>query len=236
MKRLLKWLGIALGVVVILFAGLFGWLFWTVSNPDRMEPLVLPAALIDVGSEEGKSLLRDAVTSDHASLSQSFQVQEKGSWCGVASAVAVLNARGAKLSQDDFFSEEATEVRPWFKTTFGGMTLQDLAGMMRAHGADAAVHHASSSSVDEFRADLASNLDNAGDWLIVNYDRKILSEVGSGHISPVSAYSKEKDMVLLLDTAGYKYPHHWVPVAELFRAMNTPDSESKKSRGWVVVR
>jgi glutathione gamma-glutamylcysteinyltransferase len=41
--------------------------------------------------------------------------------------------------------------------------------------------------------------------------------------------------VLLLDTASYKYEPHWVPVDRLFAAMNTVDSESGKSRGWVAV-
>ena len=33
---------------------------------------------------------------------------------------------------------------------------------------------------------------------------------------------------LIFDTATYKYPAHWVPVADLFAAMNTVDGASGK--------
>jgi len=79
-------------------------------------------------------------------------------------------------------------------------------------------------------------MSDSSNWLIVNYGRSELGEEGGGHISPISAYSSKKDMALILDTAGYKYPFHWVPVDSLFEAMETSDSETGKSRGWVVVR
>ncbi|MCF7700566.1 hypothetical protein GLR48_14785 [Loktanella sp. M215] len=43
-------------------------------------------------------------------------------------------------------------------------------------------------------------------------------------------------MVLIMDTAGYKYPQTWVPVAVLFDAMETLDTESQLKRGFVEVR
>jgi hypothetical protein len=149
--------------------------------------------------------------------------------------VTVLNASGASLTQDGLFTAEATAVRSWWRVTFSGMPLADLAGLLAAHGRHAVPRFAEVESVDAFRAALAANLAAAGDWLVVNYDRRVLGEAGGGHISPVSAWDRERDMVLLLDTASYKYPPHWVPVDRLFAAMDTPDSESGRSRGWVEV-
>lgn len=196
----------------------------------------LPAGAIALDTERGRALLATAAVADHAALLGAFQPQEKISWCGVASSVAVLNARGAHVTQDGFFTPAVTAIRPWWRTTFGGMPITQLGPMLEAHGVRAEVRHAEAHPLETFRADLAANLATPGDHVLVNYDRRELDEAGSGHISPVSALSADGAWVLLLDTAAYKYPPHWVPVDRLYQAMNTPDSESGRSRGWVLVR
>jgi hypothetical protein len=42
-------------------------------------------------------------------------------------------------------------------------------------------------------------------------------------------------MVLILDTANYKYPWAWVPTDDLWRAMTERDSASEHSRGYLLV-
>lgn len=39
-------------------------------------------------------------------------------------------------------------------------------------------------------------------------------------------------MVLVMDVARFKYPPHWVSLPVLFRAMQTVDVVTGKSRGW----
>lgn len=39
---------------------------------------------------------------------------------------------------------------------------------------------------------------------------------GDGHFSPIGGYSAQEDMVLILDTARFKYPPHWVPLRMLY--------------------
>lgn len=227
--------GLFILVVVVLSVG-FGVLYAVISNPGS-PPLEMPPGLVGLDTNRGVELLEQAEgVADHGGLQAAFQTQEKGSWCGVASSVTVLNARGAALAQADFFSDRATKIRSWFWVTFGGMTLRDLAGMIAAHGATTEVHYAEDEDVDRFRGEVARNLAQAGDWLIINYDRAAIGEAGGGHISPLSAYDADSDRVLVLDTASYKYPPHWIPVAQLIDAMNSQDSESGRSRGWLVVR
>ncbi|MCA9491931.1 MAG: phytochelatin synthase family protein [Myxococcales bacterium] len=185
---------------------------------------------------EGRALLASAATADLDGLRASFQSQEKSSWCGVASSVVVLDARADHLTQDTFFTPEATAVRSWWRVTLTGMPLDDLAGMLRAHGADVEVHHADDVDEAAFRAALRTNLATPGDWLVANYDRSALGESGGGHLSPLGAFAESEDMVLILDVSAYKYPPHWVPVTALFGAMSTVDSESGRARGWVSVR
>jgi hypothetical protein len=213
-----------------------GTMYWRISHPASVD-LPVPPTEIALTSPEGKALLEAATArADADGLLAAFQTQEKGSWCGVASSVIVLGARGTRLTQDGFFTPEASAVRSWWSTTFGGMPLGDLAGMLEAHGAEAEVHYAADEDVARFRDTLRSNLATPGDWLVVNYDRKVVGEAGGGHISPLAAWSETQDMVLLLDVSSYKYPPHWVGVEPLFEAMKTLDSESGRSRGWVAVR
>jgi hypothetical protein len=87
-----------------------------------------------------------------------------------------------------------------------------------------------------FREVVSSNLSRSGDYLIVNYDRAVLGQDGSGHISPLAAYDSETDMVLVMDTAAYRYPPTWVPLELLYAAMATTDSESDRMRGYVEVQ
>jgi hypothetical protein len=71
--------------------------------------------------------------------------------------------------------------------------------------------------------------------LVVNYDRRELGQSGAGHISPLGAYSPATDRLLILDVAAYKYPYTWVPVSKLWSAMNTIDSDSGRTRGFLLV-
>ena len=62
------------------------------------------------------------------------------------------------------------------------------------------------------------------EFLVLSYSRKVLGQTGSGHFSPVGGYHSQNDLVLILDTARFKYPPHWVPltlVCEAMRALDT---------------
>jgi glutathione gamma-glutamylcysteinyltransferase len=56
-------------------------------------------------------------------------------------------------------------------------------------------------------------------------------DTGDGHFSPVGGYHKGRDLVLILDTARFKYPPHWVPLSELHAAMAHLDSATGRPRG-----
>ncbi len=54
------------------------------------------------------------------------------------------------------------------------------------------------------------------------------------HWSPLAAYHEGTDRFLVLDVARFRYPPYWATAADLFKAMNTTDLDSGKSRGFVV--
>jgi hypothetical protein len=163
-----------------------------------------------------------------------FEPQERAAWCGVASATIVLNALGEQATQTTFFTPAASEVRSSLATTMGGMTLAQLGALLEAHDVPVVVTHAEDASVDVFREALRSGIDDADDFITVNYLRSAMGQQSGGHISPVAAYDEQTDRVLVLDVSSYKYPPVWVEVATLFAAMNTRDSSSSRSRGWTV--
>ena len=147
----------------------------------------------------------------------------------------MLSALGREVDQGSFFTAAASDVRPRRKVMMGGMSLPDLAGLLGAHGAAVSVQHATDSDLDAFREAVIRNLSTPGDYLLVNYQREVLGQNKVGHISPLAAYDRETDTVLIMDTASYSYPPTWVPVADLFAAMATTDRSSGKSRGFVEV-
>jgi hypothetical protein len=231
MKKVLK---IVVGGLVAIVFGFVGFVWWSLQ--PRPDPQPLPAALIAATSPEGQGLLDDAdAIADYRRLSESFQQQSLRSYCGVASGTIVLTALGRNISQEDFFTDEASRVRSRLSVMLGGMSLPEFAGLVEAHGAQVSTHHAESSSLEEFRAVVERNLSSEDDYLLVNYQREVLGQERVGHISPLAAYDRDSDRVLILDTAGYKYPPTWVPMESLFAAMSTVDSASGKSRGFIEI-
>lgn len=224
---------IIMGLVAVFFIAVYVW----VSNPKH-ERLPLPADLISLEATEGKTLLAESEAKvDHESLESHVQMQEKGSWCGVASGVSVLNSMpsASQLTQTTFFNACADNAQSSFRTTFGGMTLDTLARLLQCHGVDARAVHTDSSTLDEFRRVATENLKTRGNFVIINYDRSAVGQTPGGHISPLSAYHAASDRFLVLDVASYKYPPVWVKAPVLWSAMTTIDGQSKRSRGYVLV-
>lgn len=138
------------------------------------------------------------------------------------------------FNQQNVFNDAANKLHPADNVNKGGMTIDQLADLLQCHPAKATVVHARASSVEAFRAEAARNLANAGDFMIVNWDRKGVGMDPMGHISPLGAYDAKADKVLIMDVARYKFAPHWVDTKMLFDAMSTDDLSSQSSRGWVT--
>jgi hypothetical protein len=229
-----KFLKILAGLVAVVVLGLAAFVAWALY--PQVNPQPLPSALVALSSPEGIKRRENAnFLADLESLSDSFQAQSLASYCGVASSVSVLAALGTETSQGEFFTDEASKVRSQFNVIFGGMSLPELAGLLGAYELRVSVRHADQFTLDEFRDVAKSNLSTTGDYLLVNYQREELGQGRVGHISPVAAYDRASDSVLVMDTAAHKYPPTWVPVDLLYAAMRTTDPSSGKMRGFVEV-
>lgn len=214
------------------------------------QTLPVPQNLINVNSPEGEQLLIESrARRDYFPLSIQFITQKNQAYCGVASIVMVLNALNIPapeapefgqyrvFTQDNFFNNERTQnvIKPEVVSR-RGMTLDQLGKLLESYPVKADVYHASDITLDKFRSLVVENLQEPGNFVIVNYLRTTIGQSRGGHISPIAAYNKETDRFLILDVSRYKYPPIWVRAEELWQAMATMDSSSGKTRGFVLVQ
>jgi hypothetical protein len=107
------------------------------------------------------------------------------------------------------------------KAFYTGMTLAELDALARSSGLRTQLVYADQLSQDAFRDRLKSSLAREDNFVLVNYDRRVLKQEGMGHISPVAAYDPQRDAFLILDEAAYRYPFTWVPAPLLYAAIHT---------------
>lgn len=237
MKRLVRVSGIAFSVLALL-AGIAIWNSAFRAPSTNLLPLA--DGLIAIESSSGQELLAERrFIADYERLTGNFESQSRPAFCGVASSVVVLNSlrsSGPRLTQSTFFTDSASKVRGSLRITFAGTSLTQLGDLLRAHGLEVTLFYASDTNVDAFRSIAQENLRTTGDFLLVNYQRATLGQGETGHISPLAAYNAATDRFLILDVAAYKYPPVWVSTEALWNAMNTMDSSSDRTRGFIVVR
>lgn len=77
--------------------------------------------------------------------------------------------------------------------------------------------------------------DQAETFIVVNFSRKVLNQTGDGHFSPIGGYHKEKELVLIMDVARFKYPPYWVPIRDLWAAMAVVDKMTSEPRGYFII-
>ena len=122
----------------------------------------------------------------------------------------------------------------------GGIGLQDLTDVMRAHkNVDAkyvifAGDDASTAGAKQFR-DMVKKITSSNDvYLIANYHMSAMYDKNSGHYSPIVAYYEDGDYVLVMDVASHLGVWVWIKLEDLYRLMNGTLSGIK--RGYIVVK
>jgi glutathione gamma-glutamylcysteinyltransferase len=221
-----------------------------VAATDGIQPGIyrrpLPEGLIAFSSPAGRSLFREALLAGgmegYFPLAEQFQTQVEPTYCGISSLVMVLNA----LEVDPkrlwkgvwrWFSEDIADCCDQLSSIQAeGVSLEGLARLAHCNGVTVEVTHAEHSSLVQFRA-LVQEVcsDENKQALIASYSRQALGQTGEGHFSPIGGYHAAKDLVLLMDVARFKYPPHWVPLSLLWSAMESLDSVTGKTRGYLRV-
>jgi hypothetical protein len=214
----------------------------------RADPL--PPSLIALDTPEGERLLEESTAkADFYALIPHYETQEHQSYCGIASAVVVLNALPLTapevpdwapyraFTQVNIFGDDVRKVATPDVVKGGGLTLDALAHVFRAAGVTASALHASATTEDELRRTLIENLGRPNDYIVLNFKRDALGQEPpiAGHFSPLAAYNARADRFLVLDVARYRYPPFWVTADALWQSVDTLDPDSGLSRGVVLV-
>lgn len=211
-------------------------------------PAVHADQLFYITEADGQKLFDEAeITAPYFKLATYLESEQILTFCGPATIAAVLNSLDVKrpvpqrlypwglFTQDTVFTPENQTVKPYPMVEHEGLVLEQLTAFFNNLGVKAELQHADSIDEAQLRQTIKDTLADPNKRLVVNYTRKAIGQNGDGHISPVGAYDAETDRVLVLDVAKYKYPPVWMTVADLYKAINTVDSGSNKTRGIVVV-
>ncbi len=217
--------------------------------PAQSQNQKQPPEPIYLDSAEGFRRLEESDRRSFVTLGMYFLSQETQTFCGVASSTMVLNALVPKqerppvpawnpyclFAQSVFFTPAVEKIAPRKVVLEQGMTLQQLGDALATFPVHVGVCHASDKSEKNFREDAKEALKGSTRCVIVNFLRTGVGQVGGGHFSPIGAYHEKSDSFLVYDVARYKYPPSWVNTKELWNAMNTIDSDSGKTRGYLLV-
>lgn len=207
----------------------------------------LPTSCIAFSSTEGRQLFREALElggmEGYFALAEQFHTQAEPAFCGLGTMVVVLNALAIDPGRIwrgvwRWYGEEMLDCcqsLPVIKET--GITLDEFVCISRCNGAKVTAHRYTESSLDEFRQDVQQTTSTVqGVHIVAAYSRKVLGQTGDGHFSPIGGYHPQRDSVLLLDVARFKYPPHWVPLPLLWQAFEPPDPETNRSRGYILLQ
>ncbi len=199
-------------------------------------------------TEAGKPLrARISADADYWQLIPWFAEQVNQTFCGVASAVTVLNAMPIKkpvdpvyaphayFTQSNFFTPEVMKVITPKTVRDQGMTRDEMVMTLLRHGVKVKTIAGDRIDEAELRALLSKLLADDGQFVLVNFSRAELGQEGWGHWSVLAAYDAHSDRVLILDVSKYMYAPEWVTIRTLRKAIDTLDTTSNKARGLVIV-
>lgn len=223
------------------------------------EPTIAPAALASAPPALGPGLLALTQAQGHARLissldnqsywplSEYFETQKNEAYCSVASSVIALNALGIArpvtpaypgypfFTQDDFFRTVDPSVANPAQVSREGMTLDQLSAVLGHFPVVVQKYRASDLTLAQFRNLVLENTRHSDRFILLNFSRAQIGEIGGGHWSPLAAFDRGSDSALLLDVARYKYPAVWVPLDKLYQGALAVDSVSHLSRGLIIV-
>lgn len=232
---------------------LFAALLYTFISPafaqsPATESAFAEPAVVYWDSAEGKVLrARMPADADYWQLAPNFTAQITQSYCSVASAITVLNsmpiakpvdptyAPYAYFTQRNFFTPAVAKIISPQTVLEMGMTREEMAETLSHEGVKAISIAGDTFSEEGLRTLLKKALADDGQFVLANYYRGTLGQVGGGHWSALAAYDAQSDSVLILDVAKYKYPPAWVSISLLRQAIATTDRTSNKARGLVIV-
>lgn len=213
----------------------------------------LPSTLTSLSSSLGKQYFREALSEGGMEcffpLSEQFVTQSEPSYCSISSLAMVLNAlnhdpkkvwKGAwRWVSEETLQCETMEIcgHSLNRIKTSGLSFSEFESLANCHSVRMKSFPAASDSIESFRNIIKESAysERASMFVIVNFSRKVLGQTGDGHFSPIGGYHKDKDMVLIMDVARFKYPPFWVDLPTLWESMKVLDKQTGECRGYFTV-
>lgn len=175
----------------------------------------LPATCLPFDGDEGQRVFSAALAEGHMTrffaLVAQFRTQDEPAYCGLGTLTMALNTlqidpgrvwKGVWRWYDESLLDCCKDLALVQKE---GITLDEFVCLARCNGCNARMTRAGAGSVESFRRCVAEVCAGRDAVLACSYSRKNLGQSGDGHFSPIGGYNREKDLVLLLDVARFKY-------------------------------
>lgn len=190
----------------------------------------LPDNLISLSSTDGVILLKRNTNQNTIKLLSHFTTQKTLTYCGIATAVMILNSSMIDapsdsqhlpyhyFNQENFFNRHVMEITTPDEVSKNGINLLKLSKIIEANGLKATPIFANEINPEKFRALIKTAL-HENKFVIVNFLRSKIKQDGGLHHSPIAAYDETTDRFLILDVSRYKYPAYWVKSDELWNAV-----------------
>lgn len=220
--------------------------------------LLLSLPFFGFAAEEGKGIInwnspeslllqqRLPVSADFWRLIPQLVTQKNQTYCGIASAVTVLNTLKSNqhgdpvyypyhyITQDSFFTPAVLPYLAPKSVMREGSSIADLQQAIRSHGVQVEAISSDSLTLESFQQFLRQTLNSSEHFVLANYLRTSVQQDGGGHWSILGAYDVDSDRVLIMDVARYRYGPIWVKSSSLLNAINTEDSDGFK-RGMLLI-
>ncbi|KER29353.1 hypothetical protein T265_13386, partial [Opisthorchis viverrini] len=206
----------------------------------------LPRTCVAFASDQGKRIFREALSAGHMEayfpLAEQLCTQAEPAYCGLATLVMVLNA----FEMDPgriwkgpwrWYHESMLDCCIPSDVLSQGITLDKFVEIARCHGLEVDLHRVrSSDQLSAFREVVSTmtSSEHKG-YLVTCFARGSLGQTGTGHFAAVGGYHPQRELVFLFDTARFKYPSHWAPIARLWEGMAQLDSVTKQPRGYMII-
>lgn len=203
-------------------------------------------ALINFDSQPGLLLFKKNSNVNTLKLLEHFTTQKTVTYCGIASAVMLLNAIGVTppmdlqhsppdayyFNQDNIFNDAVKKIITPEEVAKKGISLSQLNQVIQSYGLKTKLVFSNEINLNRFRVLLKDAITDKK-LVIVNFSRTHLHQKGVGHHAPIAAYDEKTDRFLLLDVARYKYDSYWIKTTDLWQAIHTQADNTY--RGFILV-
>ncbi|KAH9284132.1 Glutathione gamma-glutamylcysteinyltransferase 3 [Echinococcus granulosus] len=220
-------------------------------EPRQFYRRPLPASCIAFGTAEGRQLFKEALEMGFLEcffdLVPQLRTQVQPSYCGLSAMVMVLNSfemdpgRVWKAPWRWYHEDMLTCCLSSEDLLTHGITLDQFQSIAKCNGLNVDLRQPTSpgETVETFRSSLlnicSQSLSTSGTILVVSYDRKAVKQTGNGHYALVSGYHPKRDLILVLETAAFKYPSHWAPLTAIYNGMCSLDNVTGRPRGYMFI-